>query len=188
MIGTNSADVDSVRRKRTVPKIEGEIAMAKGKSNAVRLITIILVILVVTASSVSGSRSALGVRAGWSFKPDQFNIGVQAELGRIFHTAQFAPSVDLGFGENHTVTAINIDLRWYLFPLPKTGIFFYGSAGPTIILDSPEKGDSQSDVGLSLTAGLKIPMKGGNRYNFEVRFGFGDIHELKLMFGILFGI
>lgn len=112
----------------------------------------------------------------------------QAELGRVLQTARFAPSVDIGFGNDHTVTAINLDFRWYLFPLPETGIHFSGAAGPTATLVSPEKGDSQSQVGLSLTGGIKIPTKGGNRYNLQARFGFGDIPDLKMMFGILFAI
>jgi hypothetical protein len=126
--------------------------------------------------------AALGVRAGLSRNPDQFVIGAQAELGSL-GMATIAPSIDLGFGDNSDLTAANLDLRWYLFPLPQTGIQFYAAAGPTAVF-----ANSQSDVGLSLTAGAKIPMKGKGRYNLEARFGVGDIPDLKVMLGILFGL
>ena len=127
-------------------------------------------------------RAALGVRAGASQNPDQFVIGAQAEVGSL-GLATIAPSIDLGFGDGSDLTAANLDLRWYLFPLPETGIQFYAAAGPTAVF-----ANSQIDVGLSLTAGAKIPMKGKGRYNLEARFGIGDIPDLKVMLGILFGL
>ncbi len=138
--------------------------------------------LVPAASWAAPVKAALGVRAGLSQNPDQFVVGAQAEVGSL-GLATIAPSVDLGFGDNSDLTAANLDLRWYLFPLPQTGIQFYAAAGPTAVFVS-----SQSEIGLSLTAGAKIPMKGTGRYNVEARFGIGDIPDLKVMLGILFGI
>jgi hypothetical protein len=146
----------------------------------------IVVLIAALPLSARGS-SAIGPRVGMNLDSDKFILGAQAELGRFLQTARFAPSLDLELGDN-TTTAMNFDLRWYLIRLPETGLFFYGSAGPTIVLGSPGKGDSQTEIGLSLVAGVKIPMKGKNRYNLETRFGFGDIPDLKVMFGILFGI
>ena len=68
-------------------------------------------------------KAALGLRAGASWNPDQFVVGAQAEVGSL-GLATIAPSVDLGFGDNSDLTAVNLDLRWYLFPLPQTGIQF----------------------------------------------------------------
>ncbi|MCI0330976.1 MAG: hypothetical protein L0196_08550 [candidate division Zixibacteria bacterium] len=127
--------------------------------------------------------AALGLRAGLSQEPDQFVVGAQAELGKLGQ-ATVAPSVDLGFGDGSDVTAANLDLRFYLFPLPQTGIWFYGAAGPTVAFF---EGGSE-EVGLSLTAGAKIPMQKNSHYNIEARFGIGDIPDLKIMLGILFGL
>ncbi len=127
-------------------------------------------------------KAALGVRAGASSNPDQFVVGAQAEVGSL-GLATIAPSIDLGFGDGSDLTAANLDLRWYLFPLPQTGIQFYAAAGPTAVFVG-----SQSEIGLSLTAGAKIPMKGTGRYNLEARFGIGDIPDLKVMLGVLFGL
>lgn len=168
--------------------VDGDIIVNRKLSWSISLVAPVLVIMItMLPSSVRGS-SAIGPRVGMSFDSDRFTIGAQAELGRVLQTARFAPSLDLDLGNNNTMTALNFDFRWYLFPFPETGLFFYGSAGPTIVLDSPGKGDTQSEIGLSLVAGVKIPMKGKNRYNLEARFGFGDIPDLKVMFGILFGI
>lgn len=127
--------------------------------------------------------AALGIRAGVSQEPDQFVAGAQAEFGGLGQ-ATIAPSVDLGFGDPGDLTALNLDLRFYLFPLPQTGIQFYGAAGPTAVFFE----GGGEEIGLSLTAGAKIPMKGTGRYNLEARFGIGDIPDLKVLLGILFGL
>jgi len=129
---------------------------------------------------------AIGPRAGLDFDSDDLVIGAEAELGRVFGEFRFAPSVDFEFTDN-TTTALNSDFRLYLFNLPETGLRFYGSAGPTVFFYSAG-GGNHTEVGLSLVAGLSIPMKGSSRYNVETRFGFGDIPDFKATFGILFGI
>ncbi len=134
----------------------------------------------ITDSHAGGGRG-LGLRAGMSMGPDQFFVGAQAELGPVVGAAFLAPSLDFEF-DDQTSVAANIDLRWYLLPLPETGIHIYGSAGPTIVL-SPG-----TDVGLSLTAGVDIPMKSHRRYNVEFRFGFGDIPDFKFAAALMFGM
>ncbi len=146
------------------------------------LVLILIVLLPVTASA----GKAIGPRAGYDFDSDNLVIGVEAELGRAFQNFRFAPSLDFGLGD-HSTTVLNADFRLYLFHLPETGLHFYGSAGPTILLNSKSK-DGQSEIGFSLVAGLKIPMKGMKRYNLETRFGYGDIPKFKLMLTLLFGI
>jgi len=133
------------------------------------------------------SGHAFGLRAGLGQDPDQFVVGAFAVLGKLGPRARVVPSVDMGFGDNRTVTTLNLDLRWYLISLPESGVKIYGSAGPTLALISANKGGSNSEVGLSLTAGARIPMRGAKRYNVEARFGFGDIPDFRIMLGILFG-
>ena len=108
-------------------------------------------------------------------------------MGRAFQNFRLAPSLDFELGDN-SLTALNADFRSYLFHLPETGLHFYGSAGPSLFLASAGKGDSRTELGLSLVAGVKIPMKKLRQYNLEIRFGIGDIPDLKLMFSLLFGL
>jgi hypothetical protein len=142
---------------------------------------IIFLVLIWLLPSSAGADSAIGPRAGYDFDTDNLVLGAEAELGRAFQSFRFAPSVDFELGDN-TVTALNSDFRLYLFYLPETGLHFYGSVGPTLVLNS------QTEIGLSLVAGVKIPMQRQKRYNLELRFGIGDIPDLKLMMSILFGI
>ncbi len=147
----------------------------------------ILLILIALLPFSSSAGAVIGPRTGYDFDSDSFVLGVEAELGRVFQNFRFAPSLDFELGDN-SITALNADFRLYLFHLPETGLHFYGSVGPTILLNSSNGKDGRSEIGLSLVAGMKIPMKGKKRYNLETRFGFGDIPEFKLMLAVLFGI
>jgi hypothetical protein len=140
----------------------------------------VLSTLVLVVPARAQSTPAFGLRVGASRGPDEPYLGLQTELGTILGSARFAPSLDVGFGDGSNTTVLNGDLRWYLLPLPETGLRIYGAAGPTLSF-SPD-----TEVGLTLTAGLHIPMKNGRRYNVEVRFGFGDTPDLKLGAGVLF--
>ena len=146
----------------------------------------ILIALMMTASvTVLGGQahadSALGPRFGLSGGNDDFFLGVQGEFGPILSAATLVPSLDFTLGD-HSSTALNADLRFYLIPLPETGIRFYGAAGPTLML-SPD-----TELGLSLILGLQIPMKSTRRYNIEYRWGIGDIPDHKIGVTILFGL
>ena len=142
--------------------------------------TIILFIPLFIPPSQAVAGPALGPRIGLN-EGDDFLVGVQGEFGQVLGTATLAPSLDFKIGDSGATTA-NIDLRWYLLPLPETGLRFYGAAGPTVLL-SPD-----TDLGLSLSIGVHIPMKTGRRYNLEYRFGLGDIPEHKVALAVLFGI
>lgn len=140
----------------------------------------LLVLVGLVAESVSAqSTPALGIRAGWNSQPDNAYLGLQTEFGRVLGGGHLAPSLDVELGDGSS-TIVNGDIRWYLFPLPETGIRIYGAAGPGLVL-SPD-----TELGLHLTAGLHIPMKSGRRYNIEARFGFGDVPDFKLGMGLSF--
>ena len=141
---------------------------------------LILLAIGVTPAQSAGFSKAIGPYGGYGQQPDQFFFGGRAEFGR-FGPAVFSPGIDVGFGDNTTVTTINVDLKWYLLPLPDTGLYFYGAAGPTLVAAGG------SEVGISLAAGMHVPMHGSNRYNLEVRFGFGDIPDLRILAAVMFG-
>jgi len=137
--------------------------------------------LVAGLSSQVRAEVALGPRLGLTGGNDDFFLGVQGEFGVILGSATLVPSLDFTLGD-HSSTALNADLRFYLIPLPETGIRFYGSAGPTLML-SPD-----TELGLSLTLGLNIPMKSTRRYNIEYRWGIGDIPDHKIGMTVMFGL
>lgn len=143
---------------------------------------VICLLCIAALPSATFAGNAIGPRGGYDFDSDHLVLGAEAEIGRVLESFRFAPSVDFELGDN-SFTALNGDLRLYLFHLPESGLQFYGSAGPTLLLNN-----SDTELGLSLVAGLKVPMKSDNRYNIEARFGIGDIPDLKLMVTVLFGL
>jgi hypothetical protein len=145
-----------------------------------------LVAMITAIPNTVRADMVVGPRAGLDFDSDDLVLGAEAELGQVFGEVRFAPSIDFEFADN-TTTALNSDFRLYLFDLPDTGLRFYGSAGPSVFFYSAG-GGNHTEVGLSLVAGLSIPMKGNSRYGVETRFGFGDIPDFKATFAILFGI
>lgn len=142
--------------------------------------------LIVSLQKSAVAGAAIGPRIGYDFDTDNLVLGAGADLGRVFQNFNFVPSIDFELGDN-SATVLNADFRLDLFNLPETGLRFYGSAGPSLVLDSPGNGGDNTEIGLSLVAGMKIPMKMKNRYDLDLRFGLGDIPDLKLVLGILFG-
>ena len=128
----------------------------------------------------------IGIRAGFGLQPDQFVAGAQAVMGKIAKVARFAPSADVGVGNDATVLTLNPDIRFAFSP-PKSDALFYGQLGPTIAFIDPKHGDGDSEIGLTLSGGLAFPMGTSNLYTLEVRFGIGDIPDLRMLFGIQFG-
>ena len=144
------------------------------------------------AQDRSGPSYAYGIRTGFGLDPDQFVIGAQAKFGRFGGIARVEPTFDVGFGDKMTTYLLNADLRLDILPLPKSETVVYGGFGPTLAYfdfngggDFPD--DSDTEIGLNLTTGVELPMGRSNSYNFEARFGIGDIPEFRLLLGVYFG-
>lgn len=140
-----------------------------------------LALALTTLTTLSVAANALGPRIGTSGGSDDFFLGVQGEFGPAFGTATLVPGIDFGSGDG-SPTIANLDLRFYLIPLPETGIRIYGSAGPS------RQFSDDTELGLSLTLGLHIPMKNLRRYNLEYRWGIGDIPDHKIGLAVMFGL
>lgn len=151
-------------------------------------IGLLVSVLVIGAGATAGDspNKSYGLHGGFGLTPDQAVFGVQSELGRV-KMARFAPSVDFGFGDNVTTIALNADVRLHISP-PKSGSAIYIGGGPTLAVINP-KGPvgSDTEIGLSLTGGLKVPMGANNAYTLEGRLGLGDIPDFRLLIGVLFG-
>lgn len=150
-----------------------------------------LLVLVTIALTPAASRAAtagpvdqgIGPRVGFSTGPDQFVFGGQATFGPIVQDLTFDPSLELGFGDNTTTVAGNFDLHYH-FHLSNSRWMPYAGAGATIINysnDAPE--GSHTEGGGSLIVGAGAPTPSGNRFFGELKFGLGDVPDLKLMVG-----
>jgi len=155
------------------------------------VLSIITALMFVTAPGYADMRdmkTGIGMRAGLSLDPDQFVIGAQAMMGAVKGKIDFSPSLDFGTGDNLSLIAINLEGTLNLVSPPGAKFIFYLGGGPTAVFYSPDGGDSDSEVGLSLTGGIKIAAGQKNFYNVKAMIGLGDIPEIKILFGYMFGL
>ncbi len=143
-------------------------------------------ILAFTSTGQAAGNVSFGARAGLGLNPDQFVVGLQASYGSVAKVFQFAPSFDIGFGDNMTTLVINGDFV-LPFSLPRSSTRLYAGAGPTLGIYEPKGGGSDSEIGLTLVGGIMIPMASTNAYNLECRIGIGDVPDLRVLLGIAFG-
>jgi hypothetical protein len=151
------------------------------------LIAGLVIIFSASAASAAGDAPrSYGIRAGYGHNPDQFVIGAQADMGDIYSRIHFFPSIDAGFGDHVTTIGFNGDFKVFL-PLPESSVSLYGLAGPTIEYWSWDAGGSDTEIGLYLGGGVRMALGGAGWYNLEVRAGIGDVPDLRILIGVLFG-
>ncbi len=138
-------------------------------------------------STDSDAAKGFGLRTGYGTNPDQFVIGAQAVLGKTLGFMRFAPSIDAGFGDDLSSYLLNADFRLLSFSPPGSPAGLYAGTGASIAVYDFSNDGSDTEVGLNVIGGLTLPMGQKNEYNLEVRFGFGDMPELRVLFGIMLG-
>ncbi len=123
----------------------------------------------------------LGPRVGLSIDPNQFVFGGHADFGDLFpHTNLLIPVVEIGVGDNITVTSIASDLlfrftdRWGVWT-PYVG----GELG--FIFANHDRGGNDTELGLSGIFGVEKVIGQNNRFATELKFEIIDAPELKLM-------
>ncbi len=133
------------------------------------------------------AKKAFGVRSGYGSGPDQFVLGAQATLGKTLKVLQLAPSIDIGFGDGMTSYLMNMDFRLLSLSPPKTSSRIYAGFGGSLAVYDQSAGGADTEIGVSLIAGVTLPMGGKNDYTLEVRAGHGDMPDFRILFGILMG-
>ena len=145
-----------------------------------------------TARSGTVTLNYFGPRAGFSVDPDQVVVGghLQATFAPDW---TFNPSLELGFGDHATVTALNFDAEYH-FHIQNSNWAPYvgGGLGVNFVhvhVDLPfpfSDFDANDTVtGLNLLVGTAIPTSSGQRLFTELRLGAGDaaMPELKGIIG-----
>lgn len=150
------------------------------------LLAVLAIAVLCSVGSANPSKS-FGLRAGYGTNPDQFVIGAQAVLGKTLGFMQFAPGIDAGFGDDMTTYLINADFRLLSFSPPGSPAGLYAGGGASLAVFDASNNDSDTEVGLNVVTGLTFPMGRNNEYNLEVRFGFADMPDLRILFGIMLG-
>ena len=134
----------------------------------------------------------LGPRVGFSSGPDQFVFGGQLIIGEVAPNLTFDPDVELGFGDDLTVIALNLDMHYH-FAIQGSAWRPYVGAGAGINFIEfdrplPLQDNSTTEVGGNFIFGAGVPTAAGNRFFGEMKLGLGDIPDLKLIVGWNFKI
>jgi hypothetical protein len=132
----------------------------------------------------------IGPRIGVSFNPDQFVFGGHVDFGDPFpHTNLLLPVVEIGIGDNHTVTSIGSDLlfrfvdRWGVWT-PYVGAEL---AFLIVTVDTPRRDDTNTNLGLMGVFGVEKGIGADNRFGVELKFQIVDSPDLKLVAHWTFG-
>lgn len=138
-------------------------------------------------SSSAPPKFGIGIEpVGFGINPDQYTFGIQGILGR-FKKLQFGPSVDFGFGDGQELTTVNLDLLLDLVSPPKTDAVFYVGVGQGINVIKKKGEKRDTEIGLNIVGGIKLPFGSKNYYNVDARYGIGDVPDFKLLIGVMFG-
>jgi len=150
-----------------------------------------IALLPLVAHAASPTVTAFGPRVGASIDPDQLVVGGQLSLQEFAPDWSFDPNLELGFGDNLTVIAFNLDAYYHL-RLSGSDWRPYLGAGLGANFsswDAPlgEHDNSDTEIGLNVVAGFNVPAGSGDHWFAELRFGIGEIPTLKIVGGFNFG-
>ena len=137
----------------------------------------------VLALALFSSTTALaqdgGIRGGISVDPDQFYFGGHLETSPLIERLHFRPNVEVGFGDDLTLIAANMEFV-YKFGLSRAWNLYAGG-GPALnvyMIDGDGDNDSETDAGVNLLVGVEQ----SNGLFFEFKIGVIDSPDFK--FGV----
>ena len=145
-----------------------------------------------TARRSAVSLDYFGPRVGFSVSPDQVVVG--GHLSAMFDPEwTFNPSIEVGFGDHATVTALNFDAEYH-FKMKTSNWTPYVGGGlgvnfVSVHVDVPapftDFNVNDTVTGINFIVGTGIPTVSGQRLFTELRLGAGDtaMPELKGILG-----
>jgi hypothetical protein len=85
------------------------------------------------AGAGTAAAQGAGVRGGLSVNPDQAYLGAHFETSALVDRLHFRPNLEVGFGNDVTTTAVNLEFV-YKWPQKRSPWTFYAGAGPSVIV------------------------------------------------------
>jgi hypothetical protein len=176
---SGTAPAPDVARRVLSPSREVFMVRFANRRNTVVFILAAAMTLVVVPSPASAQ--APGVRGGVSVDPDQFYLGAHYETGPLVDRLHFKPNVEVGFGDDLTLIALNFEFV-YKFPTRRAWNLYAG-AGPAInIYSFDDLDDSETEPGLNFLFGAEH----ARGLFFELKLGAIDSPDLKFGVGWTF--
>ena len=144
-----------------------------------RVAILLGVLFLLMAVPSPAAAQAPGVRAGISVDPDQFYFGGHLETNPLVDRLYFRPNVEVGFGDDLTLIAANMEFV-YKFST-RRAMNLYAGGGPALnifMFDGAGDNDSETEAGFNFLVGMET-----NRgLFFEFKIGVMDSPDLK--FGV----
>ena len=121
-----------------------------------------------------------GIRGGISVDPDQFYFGGHLETSPLVDRLYFRPNVEVGFGDDLTLIAANMEFV-YKFTRNR-GLNFYAGGGPALNIfmfdDGGGDNDAETEAGFNVLVGAET----SRGLFFEFKLGAIDSPDFK--FGV----
>jgi len=139
-------------------------------------------------SSLNAKDIVLGAggRLGVTLDPDQVHLGIHLDLGELAERVRVQPNVEVGFGSDRTLVAVNPEVVYLFDKRGKWTPYGGGGLGLNIVnRDRPSRDEDNTEleVGLNLLAGIETKVSNSTRLFFEGKFGVGDSPDFKAACG-----
>jgi hypothetical protein len=122
-----------------------------------------------------------GVRVGASADPDQFVIGGHYETKELVDRVTFRPNVELGLGNDVTVTTFNFELAYHFDFANRKPWNVYAGGGPALVL-ADGHGNDHAGGGFNILLGIQ-----SHQGLFgEIKAGLLDSPDFKIVIGYVF--
>jgi hypothetical protein len=129
-----------------------------------------------------------GLRAGYAGDTDyqQLFVGAHAQVARPLPNTVLQPSVEVGFGDDLLLIALNVDLFYEFTELAQNDWSFYAGGGVAINYFNPADFSAETEFGLNLAGGVGHMISRSSRLVAEVRIGLEDAPDVKVSLGVTF--
>jgi hypothetical protein len=150
---------------------------------------VVAVALIALWSVPAAGETAWGFRGGITFDPDQVHVGFHVDTGELFPDGYFVPNVEIGFGDNLVLVAINPELIYRFrqqYDRP-WGFYVGGGLGINYINwddDVFGRDSSDTELGLNILGGMTRRLSSGNRLFLELKLGVADSPDAKVTIGL----
>jgi hypothetical protein len=158
-----------------------------------RTLAVALALGLLPLAAHAANLTSFGPRFGVSISPDQLVLGGQVIVTDVAPNISLVPNLELGFGDDRTVIAINADMHYHVAVQGTDWTPYLGlGIGINSIqhdLPAPFRDESDTEVGLNIILGTDVPTGAGNKFFGEARVGAGGgVPELKIIAGWNFGL
>jgi hypothetical protein len=151
-----------------------------------RSLIALAILVMLPAAASAGSFSYFGPQLGFSQGPDQFVVGGHLKWNTVAPSLDFVPGVEAGFGSNFSLVSLYGDFHYKI----SSGTRWqpYVGAGVGMHFSSTDNSFGNTSTGATATGGhfiigAGVPTRGSARFFTELKLGFGDSPDMKIMAG-----